>query len=91
MSPAKTDEPIEMPFGLRTWVDQKNHVLHSGPDHSWEGAILRGKRRPTVNYRDTMAICATTAEPTEMPFGLWTPVLDKPRESLLHGVQIHPW
>ena len=24
---AKTAEPIEMPFGLRTWVSQGNHVL----------------------------------------------------------------
>jgi len=25
MSPAKTPEPIKMPFGLRTWVDPRNH------------------------------------------------------------------
>jgi len=39
--PAKTDEPIEMPFGLRTRVDSGNHVLDWGPDSPWEGAILR--------------------------------------------------
>ena len=27
VSPAKTDEPIEMPFGLRTRVGPRNHVL----------------------------------------------------------------
>jgi len=27
VSPAKTDEPIEMPFGLRTWLGSGNHVL----------------------------------------------------------------
>jgi len=27
VSPAKTAEAIEMPFGLRTWVDPGNHVL----------------------------------------------------------------
>ena len=27
VSPAKTDEPIEMPFGLWTQVGQRNHVL----------------------------------------------------------------
>ena len=26
VSPAKTAQPIEMPFGLRTWVGPKNRV-----------------------------------------------------------------
>jgi len=30
VSPAKTAEPIEMPFGLRTYVDPGNHVLSRG-------------------------------------------------------------
>jgi len=36
--------PIEMPFGLRTWVGPGNHVLDGGPDPPWKGAILRGER-----------------------------------------------
>ena len=32
VSPAKTAGPIEMPFGLRTRVGPKNHVLDGGPD-----------------------------------------------------------
>jgi len=32
MSPAKAAEPIEMSFGLRTWVGPGNHVLDGGPD-----------------------------------------------------------
>jgi len=24
--------PIEMPFGLRTWMDHRNHVLDGGPE-----------------------------------------------------------
>jgi len=32
VSPAKTDAPIELPFGLRTWVGPGNHVLDGGPD-----------------------------------------------------------
>ena len=40
-----------MPFGLRTWVGQGNHVLDGSP---WEGAILRGKGRPIVKYRDIL-------------------------------------
>jgi len=43
VSPAKTSEPIEMPFGLRTWVGPGNHILDGGPDPPWEGAVLRGK------------------------------------------------
>jgi len=44
MSPAKMAEPIEMPFGLMTWVGPGNHVLDGGPEIPlWELAILRGK------------------------------------------------
>jgi len=43
MSPAKTAEPIEIPFGLRTWVSPRNHVLDGGLDPLWEGAILKGE------------------------------------------------
>jgi len=32
VSPAKTAPPIELPFGLRTWVGPGNHVLDGGPD-----------------------------------------------------------
>jgi len=55
VSPAKTAEPIEMLFGLRTQVGRRNRVLDGGPD-PWEGAVLS---------------CAKTAEPIEMPFGIW--------------------
>jgi len=37
VSPAKTAEPIEMPFGLRTWVGPGNHVLDGGPDPHGKG------------------------------------------------------
>jgi len=40
MNCAKTDEPIEMPFGLLVSLGPRNHVLHWGPDPPWEGAIL---------------------------------------------------
>jgi len=40
---AKTAEPIEMPFGLRTRVGSENRVLVGGPDPSREGPILRGR------------------------------------------------
>jgi len=44
LNPAKTAEPIEMPFGLRTRVGPGNHALVGGPDPPCEGAILRGER-----------------------------------------------
>jgi len=40
--PRKTAEPIEMPFGLWTWLGQRNRVLYGGPDPPYEEAILRG-------------------------------------------------
>ena len=49
----------------------------------WEGAILRGKGRPIVKYKDTMDIYAKTAELMEMPFGLWAWI--DPRNHMLDG------
>jgi len=54
VSPTKTAETIEMPFGLWALVGARNHVLDGGPDPLWEGAILGGKRRPIVKYGDTL-------------------------------------
>jgi len=44
VSPAKTTEPIEMPFGLRTQVGPRNHELNGCSDPPWDGAISKGKR-----------------------------------------------
>jgi len=44
VSPAKTAEPIEMPFPLRTRVDPArpgNNLLDGGPDPPWQWSILR--------------------------------------------------
>ena len=43
VSHAKPAEPIEMLFGLRTWVGPANHMLDGGPDPQWEGASLSGE------------------------------------------------
>ena len=41
VSPAKTAAPIEMPFGLRTRVGPRNHILDGAQiPHGKEGAIL---------------------------------------------------
>jgi len=43
VSPAKTDEPIEMPFALRTGVGPGNHVLDGGPDPPMGRGNFEGK------------------------------------------------
>jgi len=43
VSPAKTAQPIEMPFGLRTGIGPRNHCITRGSDPPLEGAITRGK------------------------------------------------
>ena len=54
VSPAKTAEPIKMPFGVLNWVGPRNHVLHGGPDLQGDGAIFWEKWLPIVKYRDTL-------------------------------------
>jgi len=44
VSPAKMDEPIEMPFGLWAWVGPRNHVLDRSLDPPCRGVMLRRKR-----------------------------------------------
>jgi len=56
VSLAKTAEPIEMPFGLRTWVGPGNHVLEWGPDPPMgRGNFEGGNGLPTVKYRDFLS------------------------------------
>ena len=43
MSCAKTAELIEIPFGLRIWVSQRNRVLDEVSDPPWKGQLLEGK------------------------------------------------
>jgi len=39
MSCAIMDEPIEMPFGVRTWLGPRNHVIGGGLDPPGEGGM----------------------------------------------------
>ena len=81
VTPEKMAQPIDIPFGLRSPLGQRNHVLDGGPSPPWEGAILReGKGWPVAEYSDS----AKTAEPIEMPFGTWTQVVT--RKHVLAGV-----
>ena len=56
MSPAKTAELIEMPFGLWSWVGPRNHVLDRVQTSARKGAILRGKGRPIIKYRTAIHV-----------------------------------
>jgi len=70
--PCKIAETTKLPFGFRTRVGPMNHVLHEIQMPTWGGAILRGKQanRCKVQRRSAI-ICANTAEPIDVPFGLW--------------------
>jgi len=57
-----------MPFGLRDRMGPRNHVFVGGPDPSTSRGYFMGKEAPTV------VSCAKTAEPIDLPFGLWTRV-----------------
>ena len=58
LSPAKKAAPIELRFGLRTWVGPENHVLDGGPDPPMGRGKLFGENgRAVVKYRDTLRSC----------------------------------
>jgi len=55
VSPSKTAELIEIPFGLWARVGSRNRVLDGGPDNRMGRSNFRGsKRRPIVKYRNTL-------------------------------------
>ena len=72
MSPAETAQPIEMPSGLRIRVSSRKHVLDGGGHLPMGVGSFEGREgRPTAKYRDTVVICAKTAQLMMTPFGLW--------------------
>jgi len=56
MSPAKTAEPIEIPFGMWTRVSPKNHVVDGVQMSTREGTILRAKRSRSGHVRTCPAV-----------------------------------
>jgi len=55
VNPAKTAAPIEMPFGLKTRVGPRNHVLDEGSRFSMGRGNFEGEKgRPIVQCRDTL-------------------------------------
>jgi len=82
----ETAELIEMPFGMLSRVDPKNHVLDGSRGPAWKWASLRGKGMLRHARRHSYVNCAKMAEPIEMPFGTWTRV--GPRKHVLYVAQI---
>jgi len=53
-------------------VGPRNHVLDGSADPPWDGAILGERGIPLQNIGTLYTVvCAKTAEPIGMPFGLW--------------------
>ena len=50
VSPAKTAAPIELPFGLRTWVGPGNHVLDGAQSPPWEGENFWGRMLDAIKH-----------------------------------------
>jgi len=72
VSSAKTAEPIEMPFGLRTWVGPRDHVLGGVHISHGKGQIFGGEWASHCKVSGySRVVCGKTAEPIEMPIGLW--------------------
>ena len=61
ISCAKTAEPIDLPFGLWTWVARRMHKFN---------CICQ--MAPICPMTHSVVSCAKTAEPIDLSFGLWT-------------------
>jgi len=72
-------EPINMPFGLWTWVSSRKHVLDGAQIPYAKGQLL-GERTCPGMPNDTAVSCAKMAKPTDLPFGLWTGVRQRKHE-----------
>ena len=81
VSYTKTAETIEMPFGMLSRVNPRNHVLDRVQVPHKNGQFWGGGHAQTCQM--TLCVsCAKTAEPIEMPFGLWIQVV--PGKYVLH-------
>jgi len=55
VSPAKTAEPIQMPFGLWVQMVPRNHNLDGGPDPPMDTGHFGEKGASIVKYRDFLS------------------------------------
>ena len=71
LSPAKTDEPIEIPFGGLTHMGTRDHVLDGGQDRTNPFAYARGDKSatwPFVKFIDPcLNLSESLANSTETP------------------------
>jgi len=87
MSPAKTAEPMEMLFGLRTRVGHKEACVRWDPYLPMCKINFEAKGASHCNvYGLSSVVCAKTAEPIEMSLWVWTQV--SPRKHTLDGVLV---
>ena len=77
-----------MPFRLETRVGARNHVLDGGPGLPNRRGNFEALEEAAYCklYGFSAVTCAKTAEPIEIPFGLWTRV--GPRKHVLGGAHI---
>jgi len=92
VSPAKTAEHVEMPFGLWTRVGRKkqefNRIRHVAPVCTISIVFARLRLRQ-CRRRHSAASCAKTAEPIDLRFGLWTRVGSR-KHKFNHISQVAP-
>ena len=73
-SSAKTHEPVEVPFGMWTFVGLRNHVRGRSPDPLGEGVIL-GHLPAHCNVYGSCGVCHAKADAwVEIQFWLCTRV-----------------
>jgi len=81
ISPARLAELIEIPLGFWTQVGPRNHGLDEVQIPIRGNFEVRKDGPCKVQGRSAVS-CAKTAEPIEMPFGLWA------QETIITWVQI---
>jgi len=79
-------EAIGMPFGLRTGVGPRNNVLDGVHIPNGTGNFEGEGPSHCKVYGHSAVICAKTAEPIQMPFGLWTRM--GPSKHVLDGAKM---
>jgi len=82
VSCACTSDPIEMPFGMLSRVDSRNHV-HIGRGN------FEGKGMPRRRRHSKMS-CAKVAEPIGMTFGLWVMESGWPKQACVRWGSTSP-
>jgi len=90
MSCAETAELIHLPFGLCTRVGRRKHefncICQMAPMCAISIVFARWCQR---TWRHSAVSCAKTAEPIDLPFGLWT-LVGRRKHKFYHICQVAP-